>query len=152
MEIQELIEGTLADYRNRLETALAGLTTEELAWRPDHHSNSIGFMLWHLARVEDRWIVRDHRVATCGRRKSWCSVSLAPGAFSSGFGLTSPVYNVHQPDSIVCRLETSWNRGLSPPPPSGRFPLPPRTGNRSHLLCKLICAPCAMNWVSSATT
>ena len=56
MEIKELIEGTLDDYRNRLETALAGLTTEELAWRPDHQSNSIGFILWHLARVEDRWI------------------------------------------------------------------------------------------------
>src|SRR2546427_4880558 len=52
-------------------------------------------------------IVRDHRVATCDRRRSWRSVSLAPGAFSSGFGLTSPVYNIHQPDSIVCRLETS---------------------------------------------
>jgi uncharacterized damage-inducible protein DinB len=56
MEIQGLIEGTLDDYRNRLATALAGLTTEELAWRPDHHSNPIGCMLWHLVRVEDRWI------------------------------------------------------------------------------------------------
>jgi uncharacterized damage-inducible protein DinB len=56
MEIQGLIEGTFDDYRNRLATALAGLTTEELAWRPDHQSNSIGFILWHLARVEDRWI------------------------------------------------------------------------------------------------
>ena len=35
--------------------------------------------------------VRDHRVATRGRRRSWRLASLAPLAFSSGAGLLSPV-------------------------------------------------------------
>jgi transposase len=35
--------------------------------------------------------VRDHRVTTRGRRRSWRLASLAPLAFSSGAGLLSPV-------------------------------------------------------------
>ena len=38
--------------------------------------------------------------------------------------------NVPQSHPGVCRLETSWNRCLSPPHPSGRFPSLLRTGSR----------------------
>jgi putative SOS response-associated peptidase YedK len=38
-----------------------------------------------------RPLVRDHRVTTRGRRRSWRLASLAPLAFSSGAGLLSPV-------------------------------------------------------------
>lgn len=58
MNILELIEGTLEDYWTRADTALDGLTSEELAWRPGSDSNSIGFIAWHVNRVEDRWIQR----------------------------------------------------------------------------------------------
>jgi transposase len=93
--------------------------------------------------------VRDHRVATCGRLRAWRLASLAPRAFSSSAGLTSLVYHSPQADPGVCRLETSWNRSLSLRTPSGRFPLPPRTGTRPRLPCKPLCAPCAMHWGSS---
>ena len=43
-------------------------------------------------------------------------MSLAPRTFSSGLGLLAPLYMRHQSDLGVCRLETSWNRCLSPPP------------------------------------
>ena len=56
MEIVELIEETLGDYWERMDRALEGLTPAELAWRPDAESNSIAFIVWHVARVEDRWI------------------------------------------------------------------------------------------------
>jgi len=36
-------------------------------------------------------IVRDHRVATHSRRRSWCLASLAPLAFCPGSGFLSPV-------------------------------------------------------------
>ena len=56
MEIVALIEQTLGDYWQRMERALEGLTPAELAWRPNAESNSIAFIVWHVARVEDRWI------------------------------------------------------------------------------------------------
>ena len=40
---------------------------------------------------------------------------------------------VQQSDPVGCQLETSWNRCLSLPTPSGRFPLRHRTGRRPRL-------------------
>src|SRR5262249_58899805 len=77
--------------------------------------------------------VRDHRVATRGRRRAWRLTAPAPLAFSSGFGLIFPVYHIHQSNPVGCRLETSWNRGLSPSTPSGRFPFPHTTRPRPPL-------------------
>jgi len=39
--------------RELLPAVVEGLSTEELSWRPDKEANSIGWLLWHLARVED---------------------------------------------------------------------------------------------------
>lgn len=36
-----------------LPTILEGLTPEEVLWRPDPEANSIGWLVWHLARVQD---------------------------------------------------------------------------------------------------
>jgi hypothetical protein len=44
-----------------------------------------------LGEAKDLSKVRDHRVTTRGRRRSWRLASLAPLAFSSGAGLLSPV-------------------------------------------------------------
>jgi hypothetical protein len=64
MELKEFIEKVLADYRHRLFLALDGLTPEELAWRPGPEANSIAFIVWHVARIEDRWFQRFAQEAT----------------------------------------------------------------------------------------
>ncbi len=53
METNAFILETLSFMQQALTGALDGLTEEELNWQPGHESNSIGFILWHLARVED---------------------------------------------------------------------------------------------------
>jgi len=58
MKAIELIMQSLGENREYIENAIKGLSQEELAWRPKPHSNSIAFLLWHLARVEDLWINR----------------------------------------------------------------------------------------------
>ena len=52
------------------------------------HMESASVATYALERLKE---VRDHRVATCGRLRSWHLASLAPLAFSSSAGLTSPV-------------------------------------------------------------
>lgn len=37
-------------------SVIEGLDSEQLRWRPDEAANSIGWLLWHLARVEDSHI------------------------------------------------------------------------------------------------
>src|SRR5688572_23012450 len=56
MDIKELIVDTFEDYWNRCERALDGLTSADLAWRPQAECNSMGFIAWHMARVEDRFV------------------------------------------------------------------------------------------------
>jgi uncharacterized damage-inducible protein DinB len=36
--------------------AVAGLTDADLSWQPPNGANSIGWLLWHIAEVEDNWI------------------------------------------------------------------------------------------------
>lgn len=46
----------MEDYRRRMYAATAPLSEDEMHWRPDAESNSIAFLIWHTARVEDRLI------------------------------------------------------------------------------------------------
>ncbi len=56
MRLNEFVEQCLEDYRRRVYAATAPLTEEEMHWRPDAESNSIAFLIWHTARVEDRLV------------------------------------------------------------------------------------------------
>ena len=56
MTINEFITDALEKENGFLMDALDGLTSEELAWQPAPDANSIGWILWHMVRVEDMWI------------------------------------------------------------------------------------------------
>ena len=55
MNLLEFATEMFEEYGTRLYGYLDGLTTEELNWRPNAEANSIAFIVWHTARVEDRW-------------------------------------------------------------------------------------------------
>ncbi|GIE84527.1 mycothiol transferase [Actinoplanes regularis] len=50
-------KGVLEDAYGRLpdlvDTAIRGLTPEQLRWTPQPGANSIGWLVWHLTRVQD---------------------------------------------------------------------------------------------------
>ena len=56
MTLNEFITDALDKENGFLLEALDGLTPDELAWQPAPDANSIGWMLWHMVRVEDMWI------------------------------------------------------------------------------------------------
>jgi len=45
---------------------VAGLSVEELLWRPDASANSIAWLVWHLSRVQD-----DHVAGVAGLEQVW---------------------------------------------------------------------------------
>ena len=49
-----------------LERTLKGLTPEDLAWQPQPESNSIGWLTWHLTRIQD-----DHIASLMGEEQLW---------------------------------------------------------------------------------
>ena len=56
MKLNEFIADALEKENGFLLEALDGLTADELAWQPAPDANSIGWILWHMVRVEDMWI------------------------------------------------------------------------------------------------
>ena len=54
--LNEFIADALDKENGFLLEALDGLTPEEAAWQPAPDANSIGWILWHMVRVEDMWI------------------------------------------------------------------------------------------------
>lgn len=49
----EILTDTFARVREGLPAQLDGLTAEQVLWRPAPDANSIGWLAWHLARVQD---------------------------------------------------------------------------------------------------
>jgi hypothetical protein len=71
-----------------------GLSSAELAWRPQDQGNSIGWLVWHQSRVHD-----DHVADVAGLEQVW----LRDGWYDQ-FGLDLPPRDIgygHRPDSVV---------------------------------------------------
>ena len=56
--LQEFIEEALTTAWDGLHRATEDLTLEQLRLRPSAGVNSIGFLLWHVSRVEDNFVQR----------------------------------------------------------------------------------------------
>jgi hypothetical protein len=56
MESHEIISAGYGSVLEALERALDGLTKEDLSWQPRPDCNSIGWLVWHLTRVQDGFI------------------------------------------------------------------------------------------------
>ena len=57
MELKGFIEQALDPLQKRYRRAIGGLTAEELAWQAGPNANPIGFIFWHITRVEDRLVL-----------------------------------------------------------------------------------------------
>jgi uncharacterized damage-inducible protein DinB len=58
MKTSEFISKSLKESKEYIDEAIAKLSEDELSFQPKPHSNSISFLMWHVARVEDLWINR----------------------------------------------------------------------------------------------
>ena len=57
-DFKDAIKSGMKEYLDALKKAVDGLTPAELRWQPTLASNSISWIVWHMARVEDRWVNR----------------------------------------------------------------------------------------------
>ena len=56
VNLKEFIEDALDKEQQFLLEAVQGLTPEDLVWRAGPEANPIGWILWHMIRVEDMWL------------------------------------------------------------------------------------------------
>lgn len=66
MEWYDLLADGYGRVLETLESALKGLTEDDLNWQPRPDCNSIGWLTWHLTRVQD-----DHIASLMGEEQLW---------------------------------------------------------------------------------
>ena len=77
MTTAELLADALSRVREVVHAATTGLTPEQIAFRPGPAANSIGWLIWHLTRVQD-----DHVSDVAGTEQVWTA-----GDWAERFGL-----------------------------------------------------------------
>lgn len=77
----DLLQDSFDRVHQGLPELLAGLTPEAVLWRPDQGANSIGWLAWHLTRVQD-----DHLAGIGETEQVWTSAG-----YFDRFGLPYPV-------------------------------------------------------------
>lgn len=124
MQSREVLLDAYERIRSSVQAVVADLDAAALAWRPDASANSIAWLTWHLARVQD-----DHVADVADREQVWAQddwaerFGLPPGAGDTGFGYTSEQVARVRPDGpepIVAYLDAvtgqtrAYVEGLSP--------------------------------------
>lgn len=66
MTIAELLVDAFGRIRGVVHDAIGGLTEDQLAFRPGDDANSIGWLVWHLTRIQD-----DHVADAAGIEQVW---------------------------------------------------------------------------------
>ncbi|MGW1376278.1 mycothiol transferase [Streptomyces sp. NPDC002446] len=64
----DLLVDAFGRIREAVEDAVDGLSPDELAERPDDGANSVGWLVWHLTRIQD-----DHVAGAAGTEQMWTS-------------------------------------------------------------------------------
>ena len=99
MSGNELLLDGFGRIRDSVHGVLEGVTQDELDARLDPAANSIGWLIWHLTRVQD-----DHIAAAGGLEQVW----LAAGWWAERCGLPLDAHDIgygHDPDQVaVVRL------------------------------------------------
>ncbi|HEX6918681.1 MAG TPA: DUF664 domain-containing protein [Actinomycetes bacterium] len=66
MTSADILVDAFGRVREVVHRAVAGLTAEQLAFRPEGRANSIAWLVWHLTRVQD-----DHVADAAGTEQVW---------------------------------------------------------------------------------
>ena len=75
---KEAIRSGLGEYLQELKRAIEGLTPAEARWQPTLNTNHIAWLVWHMGRVEDRWVSKHLK----GTTEVWVS-----GGWAERFGM-----------------------------------------------------------------
>ena len=88
MTLNEFIADAFEKEQEFLSEAVNDLTTEEMAWRAGPDANPIGWILWHMLRVEDMWFqFFIQRQTEIWERDAWNEIFGLPTR-DNGFGHT----------------------------------------------------------------
>ncbi|GIH12821.1 mycothiol transferase [Rugosimonospora africana] len=94
MNVSELLVETYDRLPDLVRSAVDGLTPEQLVWAPAPGANTIGWLVWHLTRVQD-----DHIADILEQDQVWVT-----GDWAGRFGLDPDPSNIgygHSPEDVA---------------------------------------------------
>ena len=68
MTVADVLADAFSRIQQLVSHTVGGLTAEQLAYRPNPDANSIGWLIWHLTRIQD-----DHIADAAGTEQVWTS-------------------------------------------------------------------------------
>lgn len=103
MAVNEILTDGFGRIREIVHDVLDGLSQDDLDFRADGAANSIGWLIWHLTRVQD-----DHIASAAGLDQVWlaagwekrCSLPLEPSDIGYGHD-SDQVASVHLSASLL---------------------------------------------------
>src|SRR5687768_13854508 len=100
MDVSEVLSDAFDRLPALVRSAVQGLTPEQLRWAPAEGKNSVGWLVWHLTRIQD-----DHIAEILAQDQVWVQgdyasrFGLDPGTTETGFGHTAAQVAAVQPES-----------------------------------------------------
>ncbi|HYJ68711.1 MAG TPA: DUF664 domain-containing protein [Nocardioidaceae bacterium] len=114
MSSVDLLTDSFGRVREIVRGVVEGLTADDLAYRLDSEANSIGWLVWHLTRVQD-----DHIADAAGSDQVWLvdgwqqrfDLPLDPLATGYGHGSSDvAAVRVESPDLLIGYHDAVWER------------------------------------------
>ena len=90
MNVSDLLVETFDRIPGLVHSAVSGLTAADLRWVPSPGANSVGWLVWHLTRIQD-----DHVADVLGSEQVWITgnwahrFGLDPDSTETGYGHTA---------------------------------------------------------------
>ncbi|MDH3292767.1 MAG: DinB family protein [Acidimicrobiia bacterium] len=116
MDADAILIDAFTRIPTEVESATVGLSADGLAFRPDPAANSIGWLVWHLTRVQDH-----HVSELAGRRQLYTSegwanrLGMEPDPADIGFGHSADqvaAVRFDEPGPVVAYLGAVTERTL----------------------------------------
>ncbi|MEV6488940.1 DinB family protein [Actinoplanes sp. NPDC051633] len=100
MRSNEVLIDAFGRLPELVEAAVDGLSPEQLRWAPAEGANSIGWLVWHLTRVQDSHVAELLDGEQIYSRDGWASrFGLKPGSRDTGYGHTPAQVKEIAPES-----------------------------------------------------
>jgi hypothetical protein len=100
VDVAAVLTDSYSRIGEEVHAAVEGLSAEQLAFRVDPQANSIGWLVWHLTRVQD-----DHVAGVAGTEQVWTAQGFAD-CFALPFPVGAIGYGHSSDDVAAVRVES----------------------------------------------
>lgn len=106
MRCSDLLDDAFTRIPAVVRDAVEGLDADALSWQPEPGANPIGWLVWHITRVQD-----DHVAELAGRGQVWLEAGWAPrfglaeGVTDIGYGHSLTQVRSVRPDGVAVLLD-----------------------------------------------